>query len=207
MNLLKNPYIAIAGLIFLLVVIFLLLPNNMSEQTQEQSNETINATLVTSMGNIELELYQSRMPITVGNFVELAEADFYDGVKFHRVIEGFMIQSGDPKTKDDTQIADWGKGGPGYTIEDEFAEGLSNIRGTIAMANSGLPNSGGSQWFINVADNIALDFDKEPAASKHPVFGRVTAGMDVVDAISQVETEGPDRPVDPIVIQDVIIKK
>ena len=118
-----------------------------------------------------------------------------------------MIQGGDPLTKDDAEQRNWGTGGPGYTIADEFPSnaqelGLTNVRGTIAMANAG-PNTGGSQFFINVADNTFLD-------GKHPVFGRVTEGMDVVDAIVSVPTELPgqlDRPIEPVVIEEVVIGK
>lgn len=198
-------YIAIVGLIAILSIIYFLLPKSMSHPN-ETKEEIVNVILETSMGDIELELYKSKMPITVGNFIELAEADFYDGVKFHRVIRDFMLQAGDPKTTDDSAMALWGQGGPGYTIEDEFVDGLSNLRGTISMANTGLPNSGGSQFFINTNDNISLDFDKAPASSKHPVFGRVVSGIDVVNAINVVPTEGPDRPVEPVVIENVVIK-
>jgi peptidylprolyl isomerase len=160
----------------------------------------------TNKGDIELELYQDQMPITVGNFVKLAQEGFYDGTKFHRVIDGFMIQGGDPNTKGD-DASTYGTGGPGYTIQDEFvsAPDLSNVRGTIAMANTGQPNSGGSQFFINTVDNTGLDFDKQPLSSKHPVFGHVVGGMDVVDAISKVQTGARDIPVDPIIISSVKI--
>ncbi|MDX1608307.1 MAG: peptidylprolyl isomerase [Candidatus Spechtbacterales bacterium] len=174
---------------------------NMEEQTQNPI-----ATLKTNMGDIKLELYMDKMPITAGNFIKLAEEDFYDNTKFHRVIEGFMIQGGDPNSKgDDSSI--YGRGGPGYTIEDEFVKGLSNTRGTISMANTGQPNSGGSQFFINQADNINLDFDKQPLTSKHPVFGKVIEGMDVVDKIAAVDTGPRDVPVEPVVIEDIIIEK
>ena len=136
------------------------------------------AVFKTNKGDITLELFEDQMPITTTNFIKLAEEGFYNGTKFHRVIDGFMIQGGDPNSKgDDTST--YGTGGPGYTIQDEFVEGslLSNTRGTIAMANTGQPNSGGSQFFINTADNTGLDFDKEPYTSKHPVFGRVVAGL------------------------------
>ena len=164
----KIQYIAIIALIIGLIIGYTIMSK---EPEVEPVEEFAYATIKTSMGNIELELFIEKAPITVGNFLVLAKADFYDNVKFHRVIPGFMIQSGDPKTKDDALAADWGSGGPGYTIEDEFAEGLSNLRGTLSMANTGIPNSGGSQWFINVADNTFLDFDKQPASAKHPVFG------------------------------------
>lgn len=160
----------------------------------------------TNKGDITIDLYTEDMPITTGNFIKLAGTDFYDGIKFHRVIEGFMIQAGDPLTKDETAANRWGQGGPGYTIEDEFVEGRTNVRGTIAMANTGAPNSGGSQFFINLVDNTNLDFDKFPPQSKHPVFGEVVAGMEVVDAIGAVETMPGDRPVEPVIIRDIVLE-
>lgn len=163
----------------------------------------------TNKGTIKIELFEDLMPITTGNFIKLANEGFYDGIKFHRVIDGFMIQGGDPLTKDDSQQSRWGTGGPGYTIQDEFVANplLSNVRGTIAMANTGQPNSGGSQFFINTVDNLALDFDKEPFTSRHPVFGRVIDGMDVVDSISSVPTTpGNNLPIEPIIINSVRIE-
>lgn len=133
--------------------------------------------LETSMGNITLQL-NSDMPITAGNFEALVNKSFYDGTIFHRVIDGFMIQGGDPEGT--------GMGGPGYTIKDEFTDHNKNDRGTIAMANSG-PNTGGSQFFINLVNNNYLD-------AMHPAFGKVIAGMDVVDAIGKVKTDANDRP-------------
>lgn len=164
------------------------------------------AVFTTNKGTIVFELFEDLMPITTDNFIKLAESGFYDGTKFHRVIDGFMIQGGDPNTKGD-EVMNYGMGGPGYTIQDEFVtnELLSNKRGTIAMANTGQPNSGGSQFFINTIDNVNLDFDKQPFTSKHPVFGRVVEGMDVVDAISKVETGARDIPADPVVIESVAI--
>jgi peptidylprolyl isomerase len=140
--------------------------------------------LETPMGNITLELFDD-MPITTGNFIKLVEKGFYNGVTFHRVIPKFMIQGGDPTGT--------GSGGPGYTIKDEFKKNYKNVRGTIAMANAG-PNTGGSQFFINVVDNNYLD-------SKHPVFGKVINGMEVVDAISNVKRDRNDKP-----LTDVVIK-
>ena len=164
------------------------------------------AVFTTNQGVIELELFEDQMPITVGNFVVLAESGFYDNTKFHRVIEGFMIQGGDPNSRGENE-AIYGTGGPEENVSDEFVAGelLTNTRGTIAMANTGQPNSGGSQWFINLVDNTNLDFDKPPAMSKHPVFGRVTGGMDVVDAIGAVATKSRDIPVDPVVIESITI--
>jgi cyclophilin family peptidyl-prolyl cis-trans isomerase len=147
----------------------------------------------TNKGNFTLELFEDKAPFTSGNFIKLANQGFYNGLLFHRVIPQFMIQGGCPKGT--------GTGGPGYTIKDEFHKELSNLRGTIAMANRG-PNTGGSQWFINVVDNTCLDFDKKPYTSAHPVFGKVIEGMDVVDAISKVKADGNDKP-----LQDVMIKK
>jgi peptidylprolyl isomerase len=137
----------------------------------------------------------------------LAEEGFYDGIKFHRVIDGFMIQGGDPNTKTD-QVFTYGQGGPGYSIPHEHIEGdlLTNARGTISMANSG-PNSGGSQFFINLADNTNLDFNQPPLTSKHPVFGQVISGMDVVDKIAVVETGPSNLPVEDVVIESVTIRR
>lgn len=167
------------------------------------------AVMKTNKGTIEIELFEDQMPITTGNFIKLAEEGFYDGVKFHRVIDGFMIQAGDPNTKG-TDTASYGRGGPGYTIQDEFVAGelLTNVRGTIAMANTGQPNSGGSQFFINTVDNTTLDFDKEPFSSRHPVFGRVINGLtDVVDVISDVPvTPGSNMPIEPVIIESVTIE-
>lgn len=163
----------------------------------------------TNMGEFEIELFEDTMPVTVGNFVSLAEDDFYSDVKFHRVIKGFMIQAGDPNSKTDN-VMSYGMGGAD-PIPDEFKKGdyLTNRRGTIAMANkAGVPNSGSSQFFINVVDNFGLDFDKVPIESKHPVFGHVISGMDVVDKISQVKTGMGDIPEEPIVIESVeIVRK
>ena len=143
----------------------------------EEEGSSTKVLLKTSMGNITLELYDD-MPITTGNFKSLVEKSFYDGVIFHRVIDGFMIQGGDPEGT--------GMGGPGYAIQDEFTDHNKNDRGTIAMANSG-PNTGGSQFFINLVNNDFLD-------NLHPAFGKVIEGMDVVDAIGKVQTDGNDRP-------------
>jgi len=145
-------------------------------------------TLETTMGNITIRLFRD-MPMTAGNFAALAASGYYDGVTFHRVIDGFMIQGGDPTGT--------GRGGPGYTIPDEFSSHNHNLRGTVAMANAG-PNTGGSQFFINIVDNTRLDL-------KHPVFGEVIGGMDVVDAIGKVKTDAEDRPVTDVKIIRALI--
>jgi cyclophilin family peptidyl-prolyl cis-trans isomerase len=161
----------------------------------------------TNLGTFELELFEDTMPVTSGNFIKLAEEGFYNGIQFHRVIDGFMIQGGDPITKTE-EVFRYGTGGPGYAIPDEHVAGehLTNVRGTISMANSG-PNSGGSQFFINVADNTNLDFDKQPLSSKHPVFGRVLKGMEVVDTIAKAEVSDRDLPLEPIVIETLTIRR
>ena len=191
MNGLKQNHIIIIAFITLLIVLYVMALKNNSG-TEPEVVKPINVTIQTTKGDIGLLLYADKTPKTVENFVELARGDFYDGIKFHRVIKNFMIQSGDWKTKDDSLMNEWGTGDPGYKIEDEFVEGLSNMRGTISMANSG-PNTGGSQWFINLVDNQPLDFDKPPTSSKHSVFGRVVSGMDVVDAIGKVEVGMRDK--------------
>jgi cyclophilin family peptidyl-prolyl cis-trans isomerase len=164
--------------------------NNMEEQKQI-------VTLKTNQGDIKLELFIEQTPKTAGNFIKLASENFYDGVRFHRVIKGFMIQGGDPLSKDVANKMVWGTGDPGYKFADEFAPGLSNVRGTISMANSG-PNTNGSQFFINTADNVFLD-------GRHAVFGKVIEGMDVVDKIESTPKGERDIPVSDMIINDVEI--
>ncbi len=161
--------------------------------------------LRTSEGDIALELFLDKTPKTAGNFLKLSREGFFDGTKFHRVIQGFVIQGGDPNSKGDDKIS-YGRGGPGYTIEDEFVSGFSNVRGTISMANTGRPNSGGSQFFINLTDNTGLDFDKPPEVSQHPVFGKVVSGMDIVDKIAKVEVDQTGIPVSAVTIKSVVIQ-
>jgi len=154
-------------------------------------------TLKTNKGDITIEPMEADAPKTVENFVKLAREGFYDGTKFHRVIPDFMIQGGDPLTRDDAMMSRWGTGGPGYQFEDEIHANNRNEAGTIAMANAG-PHTNGSQFFINTADNSFLD-------DKHTVFGRVTEGMDAVRAIGAVETGEADRPLESVVIERVVI--
>lgn len=166
-----------------------------------QNENMVFAEIQTSMGNISLKLFKEDAPKTVENFTRLAKEGFYDGVKFHRVINGFMIQAGDPLTKDDSLKAQWGTGGPGYTFEDEINDN-KNVRGVISMANTGRPGTNGSQFFIVTGDAFpSLD-------PKHTVFGEVTKGMEVVDRISAVEVEAPgmlDRPREDVVITGIVI--
>jgi cyclophilin family peptidyl-prolyl cis-trans isomerase len=146
----------------------------------------------TSMGNFTIELFEQQAPKTVENFVKLAEKKFYDGVIFHRVIDGFMIQGGDPTGT--------GRGGPGYQFADEFHPQLKhNSEGILSMANAG-PNTNGSQFFITLTATPHLD-------GKHAVFGKVVEGIDVVKKIGKTPTKAGDRPVTDVVMKTVKIEK
>jgi peptidylprolyl isomerase len=172
--------------ILIIITILLLVVSGITYINYFQEKENVTKIkLQTNQGDIVINLY-SDMPITAGNFEKLVREDFYDGVIFHRIIDGFMIQGGDPTGT--------GTGGPGYTIEDEFTHigGNKNNRGTISMANAG-PNTGGSQFFINLVDNNFLD-------TKHPAFGKVTEGMEIVDKIAKVQTDSNDKPLEDVVI-------
>ncbi len=162
------------------------------------NKKIMNAILHTSEGDITIEFMSNDAPQTVANFTKLASERFYDGTKFHRVIADFMLQGGDPLTKDDSMQARWGTGGPGYKFADEIHANNQNAIGTIAMANSG-PNTNGSQFFINVANNNFLD-------TKHTVFGKVIKGMDVVEKIGKTETSVSDRPLTPIVLTGITLQ-
>jgi len=155
-------------------------------------------TMTTNKGAITLELFGDLKPKTVENFTKLAKEGFYNGTRFHRVIKGFMIQGGDPLSKDTSKMNAWGTGGPGYQFEDELSNENKNVIGTISMANSG-PNTNGSQFFINTANNNFLD-------TKHTVFGKVVAEMDVVTAIENTKTGQNDRPVEDMIIEKIEVK-
>ena len=166
------------------------------------------ATFETSLGTFKAELYAEQMPTTAGNFVALAESGFYDGLHFHRVINNFMVQFGCPHSRD-PQSAKAGTGNsPNGNIEDEHpaAYKLSNEPGTLSMANTGRPNSGGCQFFINTVHNSYLDWFT-PGPSKHPVFGKVVDGLDVVQKIEKTPTDGGDRPVEPVQMVKVSIEQ
>jgi len=170
------------------------------------SNPT--ATFDTSMGTFKAEIFLDEMPITAGNFIELARSGFYDGLHFHRVIKDFMIQFGCPYSSD-PDSARAGTGGPPHgTIADEHLESakFSNEPGTLSMANTGRPNSGGSQFFINTANNAYLDWFS-PGPSKHPVFGKVSEGMEVVEAIGSTPTGAGDRPRTPVKVERITIEE
>ena len=158
-------------------------------ETSEKENRV--AAFETSRGSFKIELFEDKAPITTANFIKLVNDGFYDGLIFHRVIDGFMIQGGDPNGD--------GTGGPGYTIEDEFHPDLKHdSEGILSMANAG-PNTGGSQFFITLAATSWLD-------GKHAVFGIVKEGMDVVRAIGSVETGTNDRPAEDVVINKITIE-
>ena len=142
----------------------------------------------TNKGVFVAQMFEEKAPQTTKNFIELAEKGFYDGLIFHRVIDGFMIQGGDPTGT--------GRGGPGYRIKDEFGEGLAHdSEGILSMANAG-PNTGGSQFFITLAPTPWLN-------GHHAIFGKIVKGMDVVREIGSVATNFQDRPVDPVVMEKV----
>lgn len=162
-------------------------PAQETQQTQSAAVKNRTAVFETSKGTFKVELFDDKAPKTAGNFATLAQKGFYNGLIFHRVIDNFMIQSGDPNGN--------GTGGPGYTIPDEFSPDLKHDKaGILSMANRG-PNTGGSQFFITLDATPWLD-------NKHAVFGRVTEGLDVVKAIGKVKTGAQDKP-----LEDVVIKK
>jgi len=180
------------------------------------------ATLNTTMGIMKAEIFLDRVPVTASNFIDLSMNGFYDGIHFHRVIPGFMAQFGCPYAKDPSSSRA-GTGGPpeanfvnartghierrfaGGNIQDELISRDSNLPGTLAMANTGAPNSGGSQFFINVNDNSQLDWFS-PGKSRHPVFGKLTAGYNIAEAITKVKTSS-DRPNVPIRMNSITIAK
>ena len=179
--------------------------NNSNTEVKNENLETniinnnqqknMQAKFTTNKGSFTIELFPDLAPKTVENFTKLAKQGFYDNTKFHRVIEGFMNQGGDPLSKDDAIQSRWGTGGPGYQFQDEIHAENKNIIGTISMANAG-PNTNGSQFFINVANNNFLD-------PKHTVFGKVVEGLDVVLGINTVKTNEYDRPIDPVIINKI----
>ena len=186
--------IGILGILGFLINKWYMSPKNIEEVVEVEKV----AVLETNMGTIKFSLLGDKAPETVKNFVKLAGDSFYDGVRFHRVIKDFMLQTGDPLSKDLTKQNEWGTGGPGYSFVDEIND-VKLVKGVVAMANSG-PNTNGSQFFIVTAE--ATDW----LDGKHTAFGEVIEGLDVVEAIEQVETEGPDRPVEEVVITKAYIQ-
>lgn len=170
--------------------------NNMNNDSTTNISGLHTVTLNTNMGPITIELNKDK-PNTTSNFLKLVTSKFYDGVKFHRVIDGFMIQAGDPLSKDDANKAAWGTGGPGYKFNDELTGSEKYTVGTVAMANAG-PNTNGSQFFIMVAD--------VPLPPSYTVFGKVTAGLDNVLKIGKTPTDPTDKPLTAVTINSAIAK-
>lgn len=166
------------------------------------------ATCETSLGTFEVELFTDKMPLTANNFIKLAESGFYDGLHFHRVIKDFMVQFGCPHSKNPTDPRAGQGDAPHGRIQDEHPpqHKLSNEPGTLAMANTGRPNTGSCQFFINTVHNDYLDWFT-PGPSKHPVFGKVIKGMDVVKKIETTRTGADDRPVTPVKMVKITVHR
>lgn len=173
-------------------------PLSINESELSEYTPMTKAIIETNQGTIIIELDTENTPNTAENFKKLAASGFYNGTRFHRIIEGFMIQGGDPQSADISKKDFWGTGGPGYQFADEIKPTNNNSVGTISMANAG-PNTNGSQFFINTADNSFLN-------PKHTVFGKVTEGMDIVEKISQSPTDDRDRPLEDVIISKITIE-
>ena len=186
----KKTFLAgLAVIAIALIGAVLVLSSNMTGNVISMKNKI--ALFETSMGSFKVELYDDKAPATAGNFETLVKRGFYDGLVFHRVMDGFMIQGGDPRGD--------GTGGPGYKIKDEFGPGLKhNSEGIVSMANSG-PDTGGSQFFITLVPTPWLD-------GKHAIFGKVVEGMDVVRAIGKVQTDSSDRPLQPVTMNRITLE-
>lgn len=169
-----------------------------SDNLNGSNGNGVSVVIETSMGNMEVE-FDNRAPNTVENFLKLARSGFYDGVKFHRVIKGFMIQSGDPLSKDEKIRSRWGTGGPDYRFDDELKGDEKYLQGTLAMANAG-PNTNGSQFFIVTA------VPGVPLPPLYTVFGKVTKGIDVAMKIENVKTLASDQPAEDVVIKKILVK-
>ena len=228
----KNSYISVFIVIIVVIVAisgaYVLISNDDGDSETIEENPI--AIMDTSMGIIKIELFMDKAPITAKNFYDHAKSGYYDGVILHRVIPGFMIQGGDPLgTGSGGHAAEYHKGygdsddPDSWVIPDEFHEDLSNVRGNISMANRGA-NTGGSQFFINVVDNLALDYNKyldqttgqvvhqevpyPQDSSKHAVFGKVIEGMDIVDQISVVNTDpSNNKPYTDVVINSITFEE
>ncbi|PZR05922.1 MAG: peptidylprolyl isomerase [Archangium gephyra] len=164
------------------------------------------ATFDTTAGQFQVELFVDQMPLTAGNFVTLAKSGFYDGLHFHRVIKNFMVQFGCPYSKDPNSPRAGTGGPPSGNIKDEFTAKISNEPMTLSMANTGAPNTGGSQFFINTVHNAFLDWFS-PGQSRHPVFGKVISGQDVVMGIGNTATDGNDRPRTPVKVNKITVNE
>lgn len=171
----------------------------MSTTTAPLPEKITSATITTNKGVIEVT-FSTNTPVTVENFAKLSAAGFYNGTRFHRVIKDFMIQGGDPLSKDVSFKDRWGTGGPGYTFKDEVSPTDVFAPGVLAMANAG-PGTNGSQFFIVTAES-----GTPWLAGKHTIFGRVTKGMDIVMAIEAVQTDGSDKPLQDVIVESIVVK-
>ena len=196
MSSLDNRTLAIVGVVILIAVGFILFnPFNSNSNSSDNMSDRQIAVIETNFGTIVIQLFPDVAPGHVENFVKLAQDGFYDGSTFHRVIPGFMIQGGDPNSKDEDRSND-GQGGPGYTINAEFSD-VPHKRGILSMARAQDPNSAGSQFFIVVADSNFLD-------GQYTVFGEVIEGMDVADKIVNVERDSMDNPLEKVTMKVTI---
>lgn len=202
--------IALGTILIGLIAAFALIPTPAAKESADNSNAANNqnfnmqnaqanqtVVLKTNFGDIVLELFSADAPKTVENFIKLSKSEFYNGTKFHRVIKGFMIQGGDPNSKDD-DWSDDGMGGPGYKFEDEI-NSHKLVRGVLAMANAGA-NTNGSQFFI-VTTEATPHLD-----GRHTAFGKVLSGMDIVDKIESVKVNGNDHPTDDVIVNNIEIQ-
>ena len=196
MSSLDNRTLAIVGVVILIAVGFILFnPFNSNSNSSDNMSDRQIAVIETNFGNIVIQLFPDVAPGHVENFVKLARDGFYDGSTFHRVIPGFMIQGGDPNSKDEDRSND-GQGGPGFTINAEFSD-VPHKRGILSMARAQDPNSAGSQFFIVVKDSNFLD-------GQYTVFGEVIEGMDVADKIVNVKRDGNDNPLEKVTMKVTI---
>ena len=196
MSSLDNRTLVIVGVVILIAVGFILFnPFNSNSNSSDNMSDRQIAVIETNFGNIVIQLYPDVAPGHVENFVKLAQDGFYDGTTFHRVIPGFMIQGGDPNSKDEDRSND-GQGGPGFTINAEFSD-VPHKRGILSMARAQDPNSAGSQFFIVVKDSNFLD-------GQYTVFGEVIEGMDVADKIVNVKRDGNDNPLEKVTMKVTI---
>lgn len=187
----RKKVMTITSILIVVIIVLLVFTGIKIFNLKEETMANRNAIIKTNMGDIKLELFEDKAPITTANFIELAEKGFYNGIIFHRVIPDFMVQTGDPNGT--------GTGGPGYKIKDEFHPDLKHDKpGILSMANAG-PNTGGSQFFITTVPTPWLD-------NHHAIFGQVIEGQDVVNKISMAQRDRNDKPLTEIVMEEVIIE-
>lgn len=187
------------NLLILSVLMLLLCTAGFSQKEKPATVKEDVAVIQTDFGEIVFRFYPDVAPKTVENFKKLVQKGFYDGITFHRVIPGFVIQGGDPNSKDDDRSND-GLGGPGYTIKAEFTAKKKHVRGTVAMARAQDPDSAGSQFYICLAPQPRLD-------GKYTIFGQVVSGMEVVDKIASVKCDAKDNPIKKVVMKKVLIEQ